>query len=489
MKKEKLSPKEKIFLLAIFLLAFLLRLYKIQNPVADWHSWRQADTASVSKNLIKSNFDLLHPRFHDLSSIPSGKENPLGWRFVEFPVYNFIHAGLFKLVDVFSFDVWGRLTSVFASLFSLYFLFLLTAYLWDKKTALFAALFFGVLPFNVYYSRTILPGPLTLTLSLGAIYFFLKFTQVYSYFLALIFMALALLAKPYSVFITALPLAYLSFNKLWKEKKNKRQTVKDLFLLVVFVILSFLPFLLWRLWMRQFPEGIPANRWLFNAGGMRLKPVWWRWLFYERIAKLILGGWGTVFLVLGLIAKKNTFADFFYFTFAVGALLFLVIFARGNIQHDYYQLIIIPALSLYLGRGVTAVIERDKKTYPLFRYLFLAVCLVFTFAFSYFEIRGYYQINNPAIIVAGQAADKILPAEAKVIAPYQGDTAFLYQTNRPGWPAMTGTIEEMIKKGATHYVSANFDETTKEIMDKYQVVEKTDSYVIVRLILKSKTQN
>lgn len=96
-------------------------------------------------------------------------------------------------------------------------------------------------------------------------------------------------------------------------------------------------------------------------------------------------------------------------------------------------------------------------------------------------MRGYYQVNNPAIIEAGQRADIILPKDAKVVAPYGGDTTFLYQTNRPGWPVMTGSIDDMIKLGATHYVSVNFDEDTKQVMEKYPVLEKTERYVIVAL--------
>jgi len=53
---------KKLFLIATIVLAFFLRTYRIENPLADWHSWRQADTSSVSRNFLKYGFDLLHPR-------------------------------------------------------------------------------------------------------------------------------------------------------------------------------------------------------------------------------------------------------------------------------------------------------------------------------------------------------------------------------------------------------------------------------------------
>ncbi len=39
----------------------------------------------------------------------------------------------------------------------------------------------------------------------------------------------------------------------------------------------------------------------------------------------------------------------------------------------------------------------------------------------------------------------------------------------------------MIDKGATHYIAINFDEVTRNIMQDYQVLEKTDRYVIIKL--------
>jgi hypothetical protein len=39
----------------------------------------------------------------------------------------------------------------------------------------------------------------------------------------------------------------------------------------------------------------------------------------------------------------------------------------------------------------------------------------------------------------------------------------------------------MIENGADYYVSVNFDEVTNEIMNAFEIVQKTDKYVIVDL--------
>lgn len=118
--------KEYFLLFFILALAFLVRLYGINRPLADWHSWRQADTSSVSRIYFEQGIDLLHPRYYDISSIQSGVYNPHGFRFVEFPIFNLFHALLAKIGGPLNFEGWGRMVSILASLF-LHFLF----YSWE----------------------------------------------------------------------------------------------------------------------------------------------------------------------------------------------------------------------------------------------------------------------------------------------------------------------------------------------------------------------
>jgi hypothetical protein len=90
-------------------------------------------------------------------------------------------------------------------------------------------------------------------------------------------------------------------------------------------------------------------------------------------------------------------------------------------------------------------------------------------------------------VVERKTSDKTL-----VIAPYNGDTAFLYQTRRAGWPIIEGDIEELIKKGAHYYVSVSFDDLTNQLINeanlpdetkrKYKIIDQTSKYVIIQLV-------
>src|SRR5579859_7077577 len=148
-----------LILAGIILVGFIVRLYRFDNPIADWHSWRQADTSAVSRNFVNKGFDILHPRFDDLSNVPSGKDNPNGYRFVEFPIYNIAQAGLYKIFGYFTLEEWGRLVTNIVSLFSIFFLYKIVQKHINPLAGFFSAFFLAFIPFNIYYSRTILPDP------------------------------------------------------------------------------------------------------------------------------------------------------------------------------------------------------------------------------------------------------------------------------------------------------------------------------------------
>jgi len=474
MKNEKLI--KKIILILLFIFGFGVRLWKINTPLADWHSWRQADTASVAHFFVQDGYNLLKPKYHDLSSVPSGLDNPEGLRFVEFPLYNAAHAFIFKLasslkVTSLSFNAVGRLVSIFSWLITGWFLYCLAKKGKQEKVGLWSLFFFLFIPYNIFYSRTILPEPMMLALALASIFFLTKEKML----LAVTLGALSLLVKPYALFIL-FPSWLIIF---WQVgKKNK-------FLLpACYLLLTTLPFAAWRFWISHFPEGIPSSGWLFNDSGIRFRPAWWRWLFGERLGRLILGHWGTALLILGLTRKIKKETVLFW-SWLIGGFAFLAVFAQGNVQHDYYQILLSPALAIFLGLGANFLFNFPFKLLgERIKVKALTLGLVgFTLAFSWYFVKDYYSINRPEIVEAGDKVNEILPLEAKVIAPYAGDTAFLYQTKRRGWPIITRSLEETIKKGATHYVAVDYDHVTNEAINRCQILfeDQDKRYVIVDL--------
>ena len=468
---------QTLILVALLLAGFLVRLYKIENPVADWHSWRQADTSAVTRNFVKYGIDVFRPRYDDLSDV-SGKGlfNPDGYRFVEFPVFNLIHLLVFKALPFLTLEIAGRLTAVISSIASAWLIFLLVRRRTSPVPALLSAAFFLFLPYNIYFSRVILPDPLMVTLFLASLNFFdIWFTRgkTKNLVLGTVFGSLAVLVKPIALFFL-LPLVWQFWNK-FKMKVFRRKEV------ILSVIGILLPFGIWRLWENNFPQGIPANMWLLNGNKIRFKGAFFRWIFGERVAYLILGSWGLFPFISGVIAAAS--AHFYLITWVLSAVLYLFTFATGNIQHDYYQIPIIPAMAVMLSLGSVSLWRREQNFLSTWtKRGILVICLAFMMAFSWYQIRGLYQVNHWEIVAAGKAVDRLTPKDAVVVAPYLGDTAFLYQTNRRGFAFMFLPIKDFIDRfDATYYVSTNYDDETNAIMKKYIVVEKTPEYVVVKL--------
>jgi len=448
---------KKILIIIALILGFLIRAYKINSPIADWHSFRQADTASVTRNLFNNTGSFFIPTYHDFSNIQSGKDNPRGYRMVELPIYNLISSYFARFSSI---ELASRLISILFSLASAlliyFYCFRLSSSFWPSFLAMCTFLF---LPFNIFYSRTILPEPTAVFFMLLSLYLFPK-----QYLFSAISLSLAILIKPFTAIIIFPVLLLQLFQlKFWQ--------------MLIFGTITISPFFAWRIWIKNFPEGIPASSWLINGGNIRFRPAWFRWLFFERIGKLLMGIFGIIPLYLGLAYKKNK-TQSISIALIIGILLYFSIIARGNIQHDYYQVLIIPSLSIITGFGIYYMFKFLANK-SLFLQISNLLIILFALVFSGYQIIEYYKINNPIIMDAGKIANEILPKNATVIAPYNGDTAFLYQTNRSGYPIEL--YDNLPKLKDFYLISINNDKYRNDMMKLYPTIYKSDKIIILNI--------
>lgn len=467
--------KQKL-VLSLVLLALALRLCYLTTPLADWHSFRQADTASVTREYVKHSVDLLRPKYHDLSNIQSGKDNLEGFRMVEFPFINAFIALLLRTFNFLPLVPTSRMVSIIFSLGTVVTIYYLVKSVSSIKQAYLTSLLMAVMPYSVFYSRAVLPESPMLFLSTFSIFSFYQYLHhqkksVLWFTLALISLALALLLKPFVAFLAPV---YLF---LWLNKDKFKFYLR--WPVVILVLGAFLPLMLWRKWIENFPTGIPASDWLFNGNGIRLRPAWFRWLFYHRFTQLITG-YGSLIIPLAFVSKWKT-DTFLIISWWISILAYLVVIATGNVQHDYYQVLTLPVLFMTLAKSLVFIWHHLEKQLTYSSAALAIGCLISLFWFnSYQQVKGYYNINHWEYVKVGKIVDQKLPPDAKIIAPAMGDTVFLFQTNRTGWP-IGFEIEDKINKGAQYYVATSFDDETNQLMEKYQVVEKTDEYAIIKL--------
>ena len=468
---------EYLLLFAILLLAFAVRLYKIDRPIADWHSWRQADTAAVARNFIKDGFNPFIPKYDDMSTQTNGLDNPNRYRFVEFPIYNAIIAAVWSLTGIN--DTYARLVTVLITFGSTTLLYFLVKHFSGALTALLASFFFATIPYNVFYSSTILPGPFMVFCILATYLSFAKWIQTDKNKIlmatSIIFANLAILSWPIALFFM-FPLIYLAYEKYQINFFKKSN-------LWIFTFLSLTPFIAWRVWISRFPQGIPNWQFLLNENGIRFKGAFFRWIIAERMGKLILTVTGFALFILGAIQKPENREKLFYFSWALAAIVYVCVFASGNVRHDYYQVPIIPIASVFMAIGAKTLLDPPNNFINKYAgRLLLIFLIVLMYAFGYFEIKGYYWINKPQIIEAGRAVDKLLPKDATVIAPYNGDTAFLYQTNRHGYPITDRPLEKFIEQGTKYLVSVDVNDAgIQNLAKNCKVVDQTKDYVIVEM--------
>lgn len=445
----------------IFVLALTFRLYKINAPLADWHSWRQADTAAVARNFVRHGFDLLHPKYDDVSNIQSGLYNPQGLRLVEFPLYNATFAFLYRYLPVVSLEMYGRLTSVFFSFVLISVLYLLVQREEGRLAALFSSLVFAVFPFFVFYSRVVLPEMTAISLMFCGIWFaYLYFhateksgsTKNVWFILSVIFAAASLLVKPTVIFYL-LVVIYLCFKK-YELSFIKKPAI------YLYLALALLPLLLWRIWIAQFPEGVPLSEWLLfsvnTAKGLEpifFRPAFFRWIFYERISSIIFGGFLTAFFVTGLLKKPHR--SHFLFFVGISSLLYLFTFQGGNVQHDYYQTIILPTLAIFSGVGISFFLT-DKKlfTSQIVVVPIVAIILAGAFLFSYYRVKDLYVYNTDLLNIA-KTISSLTEPDSLVVTDTNGDTTLLYLADRRGFPAVTDDLGALKARGAAYFVTFN----------------------------------
>jgi len=473
-KPNKLSL---IALAAIVVLGVVLRSYKIHESLGDWHSWRQADTASVAREYVKAGgINWLYPKFHDVSSIPSGLNNPEGWRMVEFPLRDALHAELAMVFPSLGFLEIGRGLSILFSALTIVIIYLIVLPLSGPFTALASSFIYAILPYNIYYGRVILPEPMLVMFTLFTLLSYMRYADSRKlgwYLATLLSLIFALLLKP-TALIILLPMVGYFFAT---SNKNLKLFLSSAILPAIAIV----PYLLWRRHIAAFPEGIPASSWLFNSNGIRFKGAWFRWLFGERIGKMILGYWGLIPLGFGLVKlgenKKETLV---YGGLLLGTLTYLSVIATGNVQHDYYQIQIMPTIAIFAGAGISYMLSLKRGLGKVFMVFLITFILGLSCALSWYELKGFFWVNNRAMVEAGEYVGQNTEADAMVIAPYQGDTAFLYQTNRRGWP-IGGDIDYKIKAGADYYVTTTRDQEFNELKSSYDVIIENDRFAVIKL--------
>lgn len=482
-----MKKRDYIILGLILLVAIVLRGYNIMAPLSDAYSWRQADTASVARNFVRNGFDLLHPRYDDLSSIQSGIDNPKGLRFVEVPIYNALFGILYQAFPIFPIEVWGRIVAIIFSLGIIGIIYYLCLHEVDRISAIVSSTIYAIFPAFVFFSRVVLPETPALALSFISIFLLYKevkrkkqdgFSFIY-FFLSILAFSLSILIKPTTLFY-GITLGFLFIRKYEFEVIKRVQPY-------LFFILALAPFFIWRIYIQQYPEGIPASDWLImnvntfeGQKNIFFKPAFFRWIFFERINTMIFGGFTTVLFIIGMMSKRKSL---FLYSIAFSGLLYLFVFQGGNVQHEYYQTLILPPLAIFSGIGASTILSNRKIfIHPLLSSFLIGILLTFSFFFSYYyKVKDFYTYPKDLNFMAKIIQTFTSPND-KIVADRMGDTTLLYLSDRKGSPQLSGTAAQL-KESGYKYVLTDQKKSIEQLSNEksVSVIFQNNQFALLKL--------
>ncbi len=530
-----LAMRNRWWLAALIALGLLLRCDLLGRPFVEYFANRQVQNAITIRLLQEGRFTL--------ATLPTHFTDTFG--VAEFPLLQVIVLGAYRLLEVVGvaklpapgdadealryylhIAVLGRLWSLLMSAATMYLLQRLLREAWSGLAALFAVFWYALLPYNRFFDQLYLTEPTIMALSCFGLYHLWRWSVVqkpggwWSYFFSCLACALILLLKINYVMI-GIPIGYLFYQRYgWRS------------------------FFRWPVWLFAIAVLLPAAyfyllRGSWVVGGMDSVP--WRntvatftdWSFascmlrsfWQRHAWTIWTPAGTALCGLGFLTalqRQDPLARRLWGLLAAWVLAWVYYwFMNGEGSgHFYYQSPSVPLAAAFMGFATAWLIERSPAL--LHRTLIAVIAALFLL------FDGVVQQGNPDNIrslrspwdqppmVAGLAADRQLPRDAKVVAGCVGPLAYpmFYYLHRDGWflsfndsrvdyetpqEEAPQQLERYRERGAEFYVAAfltnreayggrDFGRLEFEglpigryLLDRYPVLQEEQTYIIFDL--------
>jgi len=191
-----------------------LRVLYISNSPLESHAWRQSDTEAIARNFAAHNLNIFLPQLNYDGPLPNYVQ-------LELQLTTFIIALLYKAFGYHY--ALARMVPLLFFMGSAWYLFLLAKSMYNRETALYAVILYGILPINIFFSRAIMPESAAMFFYIGAFFYFYEWIQreePHHFFLASIFTALAITQKIPGIFI-CIPMLYLTVIKCQAAIKYK----------------------------------------------------------------------------------------------------------------------------------------------------------------------------------------------------------------------------------------------------------------------------
>ena len=460
---RRIAARRDVVAFAIVLLALAFRLYRIDAPFVDAHSWRQVINADIARIWAEGPIDFFYP-----SVSWGGPDGRVG---LEFPLLHLLMAMAWRAVG--TSDVAGRLVPVAFSLATVWLTYLLGSRLFGRPAGRAAAFLMAVSPSVVYFGRTPLSDTPMLCFSVGAVLGYAAYAgsgrRVHAV-LGAASLALAGLVK--------LPGVLVLGPVLWTGivAKGLSRTLRDPWY-VAAPLASLGAIGLWYFHADQVYLETGLTQAIFRPSGS-YPPDIARWagvfttvshwtrpeqLTWETLSELMFRYWRLhltwVFsaatmvgiLTRGWSSRARSVVD--VWTLASGA--FVLVSLAGQIPHAFHQLPMLPPLALYFGMAAGPLFGGELYTsirgaWRPAAAVGVAAVMIGVALYGFADSGVVPQYYRPAtmnleVIDAGLAIDRVTPPHA-LMATIEYDRygsnspMVLYFAHRKGWSFDAGSI-------------------------------------------------
>jgi len=431
--------RDRWILAGLLLLTVLLRLPYLAAPIADHLQAKQSYTALRARAISRPPFNPLR------QSLDLLDDQGQAVRLVEeVPLYCTLVALCHRLFG--EQNAWARLVSLAGSLLAVAAFYDLVRRRAGQQLAAVAALLFTAAPLFVFYGRAVMPDSWMLALMITAAALYQRYLGTGSprgWLGAAVCAALATLFKYYGLMI----LVVLAQMTVSVPQSGFSALFRRRFLLLLTIVLT--PVTLWMglvffqnanpLVTGWVPGTEPRPYLVFQDPSVFFNPALYTglWRFLTRD----LGPISAALLTIGLISavRRRTLPEGFGGLLAGWGILaigFYLILGPKLIDHDYYELMMLPAVALGATLGwrhiVTRISQRwNSQTASRWGAGLLALVVVVQSPW----LMGEHFRPESGKLQLTQAIRQAVPSNGRVLfmSPSIGLISVLYESHRQGW--------------------------------------------------------
>ena len=492
-------------LATIILLACLIRVYHIGQPLIEGVSGGQIERATIARNFYRTG-DLLMPQ---IDTMP--QPHPV---YCEFPLYAWTVA-MFYFVAGGIHEWIGRSLSIVFFMCAVLLFYKMVSMILNKKTGVIAVACLCFLPNSIMFSRSFSLDTMNLFFSIGMLLsFFLWLEKGKSgyFILSLILAILTYLTRIITIFMIV-PMIYLAYA-YW----GRRFILNYRFW--VYHIISLLPAAIWYRYAQLKMLDFYGEKYLgistyydlsyyiaplkyLNYGSLKM--------LFEYVAGMTLTPVGFTLVLLGVLLRRHYRRENVFLAWLVAATASFFLYANKIPALNYY-LFLIPPAAVYIGKFVLYLWEKEFQSHSYLKY---ALVKMLIFIFMVLMVFGYVNSGYKMPIFvqhlpeAAESVKKHTNPDNPII--WRGPTALLYYADRKGWrfecdrkriernmrslgrKNISGVdsiayLEMLRTLGASYFVTIYMEEFYREpelskyVLSNYEVLDsKKDCYIIVDL--------